>query len=127
MLSERPGLDHFWQQFGSKTSDARDPASTRYAGHLIAPHVRSETFDMLRDEIGVIPPGSALQMQRGRSGRGADGGEEPGGELLEDGCITLSVVASDIFGVSGRAMMAALIGGERDPKVLAEMARAAAA
>ena len=44
-------------------------------------------------------------------------------KLLEDACIKLSVVASDIFGVSGRAMMAALIAGERDPKVLAEMAR----
>ncbi len=44
-------------------------------------------------------------------------------KLLEDACIELSVVASDIFGVSGRAMMAALIAGERDPKVLAEMAR----
>ncbi|MGH3847070.1 MAG: IS110 family transposase, partial [Pseudonocardiaceae bacterium] len=44
-------------------------------------------------------------------------------KLLEDACIKLSVVASDIFGVSGRAMMAALIGGERDPKVLAQLAR----
>jgi transposase len=44
-------------------------------------------------------------------------------KLLEDACIKLSVVASDIFGVSGRAMLAALIAGERDPKVLAEMAR----
>jgi transposase len=44
-------------------------------------------------------------------------------KLLEDACIKLSVVASDIFGVSGRAMMTALIGGERDPKVLAAMAR----
>jgi transposase len=43
--------------------------------------------------------------------------------LLEDACIKLSVVASDIFGVSGRAMMAALIAGERNPKVLAQMAR----
>jgi len=44
-------------------------------------------------------------------------------KLLEDAQIKLSVVASDIFGVSGRAMMAALIGGERDPKVLAQLAR----
>ncbi len=44
-------------------------------------------------------------------------------KLLEDACIKLSVVATDIFGVSGRAMLAALIAGERDPKVLAEMAR----
>src|SRR6266849_3744611 len=45
-------------------------------------------------------------------------------KLLEDACIKLSVVASDIFGVSGRAMMAALIAGERDPKTLAQLARA---
>src|SRR5918994_7888964 len=44
-------------------------------------------------------------------------------KLLEDACLKLSVVASDIFGVSGRAMLAALIGGERDPKTLAELAR----
>jgi transposase len=46
-------------------------------------------------------------------------------KLLEDACIKLSVVASDIFGVSGRQMLAAMIAGERDPKVLAQMARAA--
>src|SRR5439155_17625909 len=46
-------------------------------------------------------------------------------KLLEDAHIKLSVVASDIFGVSGREMLAALIAGERDPKVLAEMARTA--
>ena len=44
-------------------------------------------------------------------------------KLLEDACLKLSVVASDIFGVSGRAMMAALIAGERDPQVLANLAR----
>jgi transposase len=44
-------------------------------------------------------------------------------KLLEDAGIKLSVVASDIFGVSGRAMMAALLAGERDPKVLARLAR----
>ena len=38
-------------------------------------------------------------------------------KLLEDAQIKLSVVASDIFGVSGRAMLAALVAGERDPKV----------
>ena len=44
-------------------------------------------------------------------------------KLLEDAQIKLSVVASDIFGVSGRDMMAALIAGERDPKALAQLAR----
>jgi transposase len=44
-------------------------------------------------------------------------------KLLEDAQIKLSVVASDIFGVSGRDMMAALIAGQRDPKTLAQFAR----
>jgi transposase len=44
-------------------------------------------------------------------------------KLLEDAQIKLSVVASDIFGVSGRAMMAALIAGERSPAALAQLAR----
>jgi transposase len=37
--------------------------------------------------------------------------------------IKISVVASDVFGVSGRAMLDALAAGERDPKVLAQLAR----
>jgi transposase len=45
-------------------------------------------------------------------------------KLLEDPCVKLSVVTSDIFGLSGRAMLAALVAGERDPKVLARLARA---
>src|SRR6476659_1252172 len=44
-------------------------------------------------------------------------------KLLEDAGIKLSAVASDIVGVSGRAMLAALAAGERDPAVLADLAR----
>jgi hypothetical protein len=44
-------------------------------------------------------------------------------KLLEDAQIKLSVVVSDMFGVSGRQMLAALIGGENNPQVLAQMAR----
>lgn len=44
-------------------------------------------------------------------------------KLLEDAQIKLSVVASDIFGVSGRAMLTALIDGQRDPAALAQLAR----
>jgi transposase len=40
-------------------------------------------------------------------------------KLLEDAQIKLSSVATDIFGASGRAMLEALIAGQRDPKVLA--------
>jgi transposase len=44
-------------------------------------------------------------------------------KLLEDALIKLSSVATDIFGVSGRAMLEALIQGERDPEALAGLAR----
>jgi transposase len=44
-------------------------------------------------------------------------------KLLEDAQIKLSSVISDIFGVSGRAMLNALVAGQRDPAVLAEMAK----
>src|SRR3954465_9473699 len=44
-------------------------------------------------------------------------------KLLEDALIKLSVVVSDLFGVSGRAIMAALVAGERDPAALAGLAR----
>lgn len=44
-------------------------------------------------------------------------------KLLEDALVKISAVATDIFGVSGRAMLAALIKGERDPEVLAELAK----
>jgi transposase len=45
-------------------------------------------------------------------------------KLLEDAQLKLSSVISDIFGVSGREMLTALITGERDPKKLARLARA---
>ena len=44
-------------------------------------------------------------------------------KLLEDTQIKLSSVISDIFGKSGRDMLDALIAGQRDPHVLAELAR----
>ncbi|MEV6948089.1 IS110 family transposase [Streptomyces sp. NPDC051172] len=44
-------------------------------------------------------------------------------KILEDAHIKLSSVATDIFGVSGRSMIEALIAGERDPRALADMAR----
>jgi transposase len=44
-------------------------------------------------------------------------------KLLEDALIKLSTVATDIMGVSGRAMIEALIAGERDPQLLAELAK----
>jgi transposase len=44
-------------------------------------------------------------------------------KTLEDAGIKLDSVAADILGVSGRAMLRALVAGERDPSVLAELAK----
>ena len=45
-------------------------------------------------------------------------------KTLEDAGIKLDSVAAEVLGVSGRAMLAALVAGERDPEVLAELAAA---
>jgi transposase len=44
-------------------------------------------------------------------------------KLLETANIKLSSVASDVMGVSGRAMLEALISGNTDPEVLADLAK----
>ncbi|MEV5898354.1 IS110 family transposase [Nonomuraea fuscirosea] len=43
-------------------------------------------------------------------------------KILEDALIKLSTVLSDLFGSTGRAMLEALIAGQRDPRALAELA-----
>jgi transposase len=44
-------------------------------------------------------------------------------KTLEDAGIKLDSVATDVLGVSGRAILKALVAGERDPKTLAELAK----
>jgi transposase len=44
-------------------------------------------------------------------------------KTLEDANIKLGAVATDILGVSGRAMLEALVAGEADPQKMAELAR----
>jgi len=81
---------------------------------------------MLRPSfVPPVPIRRLRDLTRYRVGLVSDQGREKNRveKLLEDAQIKLSVVASDIFGVSGRDMMAALIAGERNPQVLAQMAR----
>jgi transposase len=81
---------------------------------------------MLRPSF--VPPSPIRQLRdltRYRAVLISDrGGEKNRVEkLLEDAQIKVSVVASDIFGVSGRAMLDALVAGQRDPVLLAENAK----
>jgi transposase len=46
-------------------------------------------------------------------------------KVLQDAGIKLSSVASDTLGVSGRAMLGALVAGSRDPDAMAELAKGA--
>jgi hypothetical protein len=70
------------------------------------------------------PAAAAGDPLPGRPGRGADRRAAAGrAGCRVDAQIKRSVVASDSFGVSGRAMLAALIAGERNPKLLAQLAR----
>ncbi|MGI5141594.1 MULTISPECIES: IS110 family transposase [unclassified Streptomyces] len=48
-------------------------------------------------------------------------------KILQDAQIKLSSVVSDLFGVSSRAMLDALVAGERSPRTLADLARASLA
>jgi hypothetical protein len=59
---------------------------------------------------------TAITRERSRAARRLE-------KLLEDAGIKLSPVASDILGVSGRAMLGALIAGDRDPARMADLAR----
>jgi len=59
---------------------------------------------------------TAITRERGREVQRLE-------KLLEDAGIKLSAVASDIMGVSGRAMLEALIAGDRDPAGLADLAK----
>jgi len=59
---------------------------------------------------------TAITRERGREAQRLE-------KLLEDAGIKLSSVASDINGVSGRAMLEAMIAGQRDPAVLADLAK----
>jgi len=79
---------------------------------------------------GFVPPPAFRRLRdvtRYRAGlaavRAAD--KQRAEKLPDDAQIKLSVVAPDIFGVPGRQLPAALIAGERDPAVPAQMARAA--
>jgi transposase len=44
-------------------------------------------------------------------------------KLLEDAHLKLSSVITEVHGVSGRAMLDAIVAGERNPKILAQLAR----
>lgn len=101
---------------GRKTdvSDAAWLCQMGECGLLRASFVPPEPIRQLRD---LTRYRTTLAAERSREAQRLE-------KELEDAGIKLSSVATDILGVSGRAMLTALIEGERDVHALAEMARA---
>ena len=66
-----------------------------------------------------------LARARVRPGRGLHPGQRRIEKLLEDALIKISSVLTDMLGVSGRAMIEALIAGQRSPKPSPSWPRAA--
>ena len=78
-------------------------------GSFVPPEPIRQLRDLTRTRTAIV-------RERGREIQRLE-------KLLEDAGIKLSSVAADITGVSGRAMLEALAGGQRDPAALAALAR----
>ena len=94
-------------------SDATWLAQLGAHGLVRGSFVPPEPIRHLRD---LTRARTAITRERGREVQRLE-------KVLEDAGIKLSSVASDIVGVSGRLMLQALIDGQDDPAVLADLAR----
>ena len=97
----------------SDVSDATWLAQLGANGLVRGSFVPPEPIRQLRE---LTRARTAITRERGREVQRLE-------KLLEDAGIKLSSVASDITGVSGRAMLRAMVEGQRDPVVLADLAR----
>ena len=122
LLEDLPGVEvmlvnarHVKNLPGRKTdvNDATWLAQLGAHGLVRGSFVPPEPIRQLRD---LTRARTAITRERGREVQRLE-------KLLEDAGIKLSAVASDIMGVSGRAMLDALITGDRDPAALADLAR----
>jgi transposase len=122
LLEDLPGVEvmlvnarHVKTVPGRKTevADATWLAQLGAHGLVKASFVPPEPIRQLRD---LTRARTAITRERAREAQRLE-------KLLEDAGIKLSAVASDILGVSGRAMLEALIAGDRDPVALADLAK----
>lgn len=97
----------------SDVSDAAWLADLGAHGLVRGSFVPPEPIRQLRD---LTRTRTAITRERGREVQRLE-------KLLEDAGVKLSSVATDINGVSGRAMLEAMIAGQRDPAVLADLAK----
>jgi len=122
LLDDLPGVEvmlvnarHVKTVPGRKTdvADATWLAQLGAHGLVRGSFVPPEPIRQLRD---LTRARTAITRERAREAQRLE-------KLLEDSGIKLSAVASDILGVSGRLMLDALIAGDRDSVVLADLAK----
>jgi len=122
LLEDLPGVEvmlvnarHVKNVPGRKTdvADATWLAQLGAHGLVRASFVPPEPIRQLRD---LTRARTAITRERAREAQRLE-------KLLEDAGVKLSAVASDILGVSGRAMLEALISGNDDPVELADLAK----
>src|SRR5271157_3247618 len=122
LLEDLPGVEvmlvnarHVKNLPGRKTdvADATWLAQLGAHGLVRGSFVPPEPIRQLRD---LTRARTALTRERSREVQRLE-------KLLEDAGIKLSSVACDIVGVSGRAMLEALIAGNNDPGALADLAK----
>lgn len=97
----------------SDVADATWLAQLGAHGLVRGSFVPPEPIRQLRD---LTRARTAITRERSREAQRLE-------KLLEDAGIKLSAVASDILGVSGRAMLEALIAGDRNPARMADLAK----
>ena len=122
LLEDMPGAEvmlvnarHVKNLPGRKTdvADATWLAQPGAHGLVRSSFVPPEPVRQLRD---LTRARTAITRERSREAQRLE-------KLLEDAGVKLSAVAPDILGVSGRAMLEALIAGERDPARMADLAK----
>jgi transposase len=122
MCSTTPGSTCCWstpanvKQVPGRKTDVNDavwlaelPECGLLAGSFVPPPVIRELRDLTRYRKRLI-------QDRTREAQRVD-------KVLQDAAIKLGSVASQTLGTSSRAMIEALIAGERDPEVLADLAK----
>ncbi len=107
---------HELKQVPGRKSDVKD---AQWIAHLLACGLITPSFvpeQAQRDLRDLTRSRTTLLQERTRVSNRIQ-------KVLEDTNIKLASVASDVLGVSGREMLAALTGGQTDPAALAELAR----
>ena len=107
------------QEMRRRPGRKTDKADARWIAELLAHGLIRPSFvpppaiqalrDLTRTRVGLVQTRSQAKNRVTK--------------VLEDTNIKLSGVVADLFGGSGRRMLAALIAGERDPNVLAALAK----